>query len=176
MKKINTITISAILAFTLSHSPLAAQGWAVGGGIGIPVMTSEYYKEANMGFGLLVQTPYSFAVGPMNMGVGLFAGMASGKTYAGKEESWVEVWPSVNMALNDLAELPVPVGLHAGFGMLPTGMGVTAGASAIVTAQPVPVSVGVNMTLPLAEPKDSNFGSAAHIVRVYVAATYPLPN
>lgn len=172
MKKAFSTLLAGLLISSLSHNPVSAQdapGWAVGGGFGIPVYKSEYYESA-MGFGLLVQTPYSIAAGPLNMGIGVFAGMTSGKDHAGAEQSWVEVIPTVNIAVNDFTELPMPVGVHAGVGLVPTGLGISAGGSAILMAQPVIVSAGINAVYPLGNASDA-FESSAQMLRLYVAAT-----
>jgi hypothetical protein len=174
MKKVFSTLIAGLLIASFGNNSVSAQdapGWAVGGGVGIPVYKSEFYESA-MGFGLMVQTPYSFAVGPLNLGVGAFIGMTSGKA-AGKDESWVEVIPTLNMAVNDLVELPMPIGLHAGIGLVPTGLGLSGGASTVLMVQPVVVSAGINAVYPLGNASDT-FASPAQMVRLYFAAVYPL--
>jgi|GEM_PF-1350214 hypothetical protein len=181
MKKILTTLFAGILIASISLNPVSAQdaeaqdapGWTVGGVFGFPVYKSNYYTSATS-FGLNIQAPFTIAAGPFNLGVGAFIGMTSGKNHLDAEESWVEVWPGVSMALNDLVALPVPIIVHAGVGLVPTGVGISAGAAAVLPIQaPVNISVGVNLANPLGNASDT-FESPAQLLRLYVAAAYAL--
>ena len=180
MKKILTTLFAGILIASISLNPVSAQdaeaqdapGWTVGGVFGFPVYKSNYYTSATS-FGLNIQAPFTIAAGPFNLGVGAFIGMTSGKNHLDAEESWVEVIPTLNMAVNDLVELPMPIGLHAGIGLVPTGLGLSGGASTVLMVQPVVVSAGINAVYPLGNASDT-FASPAQMVRLYFAAVYPL--
>jgi hypothetical protein len=146
---------------------LTAQGWVAGAAYGSPVYKSGYYESA-ASFGMAVRTPISIEKGPFVIGVGLFAGQTSGKNSKKEDFSSVEGWGAFVISLKD--PFVIPFSLHAGAGILPTGMGVTAGMDAVLISSPITLSVSLNSALPLVDAA-LYFPHPAHLTRVYMTVS-----
>ncbi len=97
-------------------NPLA--GYTVGLNVGYPVVTGEYFKDGRSGpiVGIVGNTPYGFAVGPFNMGVGF--GIESFMA----EDAQIGLYGSINTTIFVTPYGPLSyyggVGLYGGLGFI----------------------------------------------------------
>ena len=63
--------------------------------------------------------------------------------------------------------------IHAGGGIVTTGMGVTGGLDFVLVSSPFTMSLSVNSTLPIVNP-ELYFQSQAHLTRVFLTVSSPI--
>lgn len=126
MKRIGYKLLSTVLVLMLVV-PVVAQdegttsalaGYTAGLNVGYPVVTGEYFKDGRSGpiVGIIGNTPYGFAVGPFNVGLGF--GLESYMA----EDAQLGVYGSVNTTLYVTPYGPISyyggAGFYGGLGLI----------------------------------------------------------
>lgn len=135
-----------------ADSPLA--GYTVGLNAGYPLVTGEFYKDrTGPVVGLVFGTPYGFAVGPFNLGVG------GGVEIAMMEEQAIGVFASVNSTVYTTPAGPISVYGGAGYY---NGLGLLGGAyfDYMVPNMPIVVKPYVRATISTSAAKDASGSNA----------------
>ncbi len=168
MKNVFIIGVGCLML--IITKPVSAQNWVISGAYGTPVYKSGYYESASSA-GLAIRAPISIQTGPFVIGVGLYGGQTSGKNTNNKDFSGVEGWGALIISLKD--PFVIPFSIHAGGGIVPTGLGVTGGLDMVLVSSPFTMSLSVNSTLPIVNP-DLFFPHPAHLTRVFLTVSSPI--
>ncbi|MFH1852154.1 MAG: hypothetical protein ABIA75_07415 [Candidatus Neomarinimicrobiota bacterium] len=175
MKRIGYILLSFLLLLLVA-APVVAQdegttsalaGYTAGLNVGYPIVTGEYFKDGRSGpiIGVVGNTPYGFAVGPFNVGVGF--GIESFLA----EDAQFGVYGSLN---STIYVTPYgPLSLYGGAGYY-GGLGIVAGGyyEYMVPNMPLVLKPYMRGTLMSSATEGSN--KASYYINIGVMALYDI--
>ena len=177
MKRIGYKGISLLVVFLLIVPSFAQDegmasklaGYTAGLNLGYPVVTGEYYSGGSGPiFGVVANTPYGFAIGPFNMGLGAGFEAAMFKDY-----TEVGFYGSINTTI--YVTPYGPISYYGGAGYY-SGLGLIGGIymDYMVPDMPLVIKPYMRMTLNTAAEDDDGNTAPSYFLNIGVMALYDI--